>query len=89
MGVNIKDSDGRKAVNESEEVKLYFPRCEEHEGWETKGGTETIVPVEDDPIVRNPGRRLLERLGHTVIVCSGGMRPSRPSVPTASPSTFW
>jgi PAS domain S-box-containing protein len=61
-------------------VKVFFPRCEEcveaafhaADGREAPGGNETIMLVEDDPIVRDLGRRLLEKLGYTLVVCSSG-----------------
>ncbi len=61
-------------------VKIYLPRSEECEEaavpvedfLEAPRGTETIMLVEDDPIVRNLGRRILEKLGYTVVACASG-----------------
>jgi two-component system cell cycle sensor histidine kinase/response regulator CckA len=61
-------------------VKIYLPRCEEREEaavpveyfLKAPRGTETIMLVEDDSIVRNLGRRILEKLGYTVVACASG-----------------
>ncbi len=68
------------APREGTTVKIYLPRCaetgenraDEEISPEAPGGTETIMLVEDDPIVRSLGTRLLLRLGYTVEVCSNG-----------------
>ncbi len=39
---------------------------------EPVGGKETILLVEDEPLVRDAGRRILERLGYTVLSVSSG-----------------
>jgi two-component system, cell cycle sensor histidine kinase and response regulator CckA len=55
-------------------VTLYIPRMpsilESPEEAEGLGGGETILLVEDDPQVREVGRRALERAGYIVLVAS-------------------
>ena len=59
---------------------IYFPRVEEpsHEVGSnhvvpSKGGTETLLIVDDEESLRNLGRRVLERLGYKVLVASNGL----------------
>ena len=59
--------------------KVYFPRIHEQaddlsemDAKELHGGAETILLVEDEYMVRNLARRILERLGYKVIVAEDG-----------------
>ncbi|HMS01875.1 MAG TPA: response regulator, partial [Gemmatimonadaceae bacterium] len=59
--------------------KVYLPRLAEAPSAEPAesptfpaGGSETLLVVEDDPSVRALARRLLERLGYTVIAHASG-----------------
>jgi hypothetical protein len=38
----------------------------------TRGGSETILLVEDEPAILETGRRILERYGYTVLTASDG-----------------
>jgi PAS domain S-box-containing protein len=58
--------------------KIYLPRAEgevqsEHRpAAPLEGGTETVLLVDDSPMVARFARRALERLGYTVIACQSG-----------------
>jgi len=39
---------------------------------EVRGGTETVLLVEDDPAVRAPAQRMLQHLGYDVHACGSG-----------------
>lgn len=60
---------------------IYLPRVEERVSVETKkpklredipGGTETVLIVEDEEIVRNLAAKVLERIGYRVFSAAGG-----------------
>jgi PAS domain S-box-containing protein len=65
-------------INEGTTVKLYLPRAvnsadavyEGHVALVTEGGTEKILIVEDDPLVRQHVSAQLKTLGYQVISCS-------------------
>lgn len=59
--------------------KLYFPALSLHEELEEasvgemlRGGSETILLVDDDKLIRDVGSRILQRVGYTVITASTG-----------------
>jgi PAS domain S-box-containing protein len=60
--------------------KIYLPRVDAPaEAWgspapgEVRGGTETVLLVEDDPAVRAPAQRMLQHLGYSVHECGSGV----------------
>jgi len=61
--------------------KLYFPVAETEAAVaeddapraELRGGSETILLVEDDDALRSVGRRVLERYGYTVLTAADGL----------------
>lgn len=65
-------------VNEGTTIKLYLPRAlnsadcvyEGHTALQTETGSEKILLVEDDPLVRQHVSGQLKTLGYQVIVCS-------------------
>ncbi|MBA3657423.1 MAG: PAS domain S-box protein [Gemmatimonadaceae bacterium] len=68
--------------DEGTSFKLFFPRVEEidrpqgmvsGEHPRIEGGSETLLLVEDEAIVRTPLKRALERLGYTVLAASNGV----------------
>jgi len=60
--------------------KIYFPIIEQKAGLEEpeetevplKGGTETILLVEDDETIRNLGEQMLGEFGYTVLTATDG-----------------
>jgi CheY-like chemotaxis protein len=48
------------------------PKVARSTGRRSKGGTEAILIVDDEPQIRKIGRRLLERLGYRVAVAANG-----------------
>jgi len=57
--------------------KIYLPRAEgevetEERPATSRGGTETVLVVDDAPMVGRFAQRALERLGYTVITCQSG-----------------
>jgi len=61
--------------------KLYFPRVKEAvsdtpsaDSDSPHGSNETILVVEDEKAVRDLTVRMLQRLGYSVLIASGGMR---------------
>lgn len=80
----IKQHDGHVSVysepGEGTTFKIYLPLQRQADGSEvdeeqaaTKGGTETILLVEDEPFVLNIGVRMLQSLGYTVYSASNGV----------------
>ncbi|MCC8961247.1 response regulator [Bradyrhizobium sp. Pear76] len=79
----IKQSDGHLKIYSEEghgtSIKLYLPRStgdmvdvEPPAPVDTRGGNETILVVEDDPLVRNYVSAQLEQLGyHTMVTANG------------------
>ena len=67
-------------VGEGTTVKVYFPLAHEkaaapaagQEVEELRGGTETILVVEDEAQVRTAAKRVLERYGYTILVAEDG-----------------
>lgn len=60
-------------------IRLYFPSAPEVAGERTpeeparpRGGTETILVVEDEEMIRSSARRVLERYGYRVILAADG-----------------
>ncbi|QOZ29748.1 hybrid sensor histidine kinase/response regulator [Bradyrhizobium sp. CCBAU 51753] len=79
----IKQSDGHLKIYSEEghgtSIKLYLPRSsgdmEEAEPpavVDARGGNETILVVEDDPLVRNYVSAQLEQLGYRTLVTANG-----------------
>ncbi|WP_244626784.1 ATP-binding protein [Bradyrhizobium ivorense] len=79
----IKQSDGHLKIYSEEghgtSIKLYLPRSsgdmEEAEppaAVDARGGNETILVVEDDPLVRNYVSAQLEQLGYRTLVTANG-----------------
>ncbi|MGO9310419.1 MAG: PAS domain-containing protein [Spirochaetia bacterium] len=80
----VKQSDGAitcySEPGRGTTFTLYFPRTEEARDTAAAGigeaselqGTETILLVEDEEMVRNLTRRVLEKSGYTVVWASGG-----------------
>ncbi|VIO71832.1 ATP-binding protein [Bradyrhizobium ivorense] len=79
----IKQSDGHLKIYSEEghgtSIKLYLPRSsgdmEEAEppaAVDARGGNETILVVEDDPLVRNYVSAQLEQLGYRTMVTANG-----------------
>jgi|GEM_PF-1300215 len=66
--------------NEGSEFKVYFPLCDKpvdeidipFSESKMQGGSETILVVEDDEIVKDITVRILERVGYTAIAASNG-----------------
>ena len=60
--------------------KIYFPIIEQRAGLEEpeetevplKGGTETILLVEDDETIRNLGKQMLDKFGYKVLTAVDG-----------------
>ncbi|MGF6309642.1 signal transduction histidine kinase/ActR/RegA family two-component response regulator [Bradyrhizobium sp. i1.8.4] len=79
----IKQSDGHLKIYSEEghgtSIKLYLPRSsgdmvdvEPPAPADTRGGNESILVVEDDPLVRNYVSAQLEQLGyHTMVTANG------------------
>ena len=67
-------------VGEGTSVCLYFPLAVEEEAGEEEGdvdakaprGTETILLVEDEDAIRRAAKRLLEKVGYTVLLAADG-----------------
>ncbi len=64
--------------------RIYLPRSDreaelmaEESGIHVRGGFETILLAEDESIVRNVARRILEQAGYTVLVAEDGQRAAR------------
>lgn len=60
--------------------KIYLPRAEEEilpeevaDTYEVKGGNETILLVDDEEVVRNLGKSVLEEFGYQVILAADGV----------------
>jgi len=80
----VKQSDGfiyvGSTLGEGTEFRMYLPRCArvsrrvatDAVGREVPAGKETILLVEDEPLVRDLARRMLERSGYTVHTASDG-----------------
>jgi two-component system cell cycle sensor histidine kinase/response regulator CckA len=80
----VKDHGGyiecRSELGEGTTFKIYFPvlerdrlgRSEQQENTEIKGGTETILLVDDDNAVRELGEEMLRRFGYSVIAAADG-----------------
>ena len=60
--------------------EIYFPAAEaakpdadkEHETPAVQGGTETILVVDDEPMIRELAKRILERSGYSVLTAGSG-----------------
>jgi PAS domain S-box-containing protein len=79
----VKQSDGHIRIYSEEghgtTIKLYLPRAAEQAGESAgraeaavEGGTETILVVEDDPLVRNYVAAQLAGLGYATILAATG-----------------
>ncbi|MGY3446537.1 signal transduction histidine kinase/ActR/RegA family two-component response regulator [Bradyrhizobium sp. USDA 4473] len=79
----IKQSDGHLKIYSEEghgtSIKLYLPRSmgdmvdvEPPPAVDTRGGHESILVVEDDPLVRNYVSAQLEQLGYRTMVTANG-----------------
>jgi nitrogen-specific signal transduction histidine kinase/ActR/RegA family two-component response regulator len=80
----VKDHGGyiecRSELGEGTTFKIYFPvlerdrlgRSEQRENTEIKGGTETILLVDDENAVRELGEEMLRRFGYSVIAAADG-----------------
>ncbi|MBI5904409.1 MAG: response regulator [Deltaproteobacteria bacterium] len=80
----VKQAGGSIAVTsevgKGTTVRIYLPRVEGEKARvvedpaseEFPGGTETVLLVEDEEMVRELGARVLERLGYKVLMASGG-----------------
>jgi two-component system cell cycle sensor histidine kinase/response regulator CckA len=80
----VKDHRGFIAcyseLGEGTTFKIYFPvlagdrmgRSEQQENAEIRGGTETILLVDDDNAVRELGEEMLRRFGYSVIAAADG-----------------
>ncbi|MHC2335635.1 signal transduction histidine kinase/ActR/RegA family two-component response regulator [Bradyrhizobium sp. USDA 4454] len=79
----IKQSDGHLKIYSEEghgtSIKLYLPRSmgdmvdvEPPPPADTRGGNESILVVEDDPLVRNYVSAQLEQLGYRTMVTANG-----------------
>ncbi|MCC8977739.1 ATP-binding protein [Bradyrhizobium acaciae] len=79
----IKQSDGHLKIYSEEghgtSIKLYLPRSmgdmvdvEPPPPVDTRGGNESILVVEDDPLVRNYVSAQLEQLGYRTMVTANG-----------------
>jgi PAS domain S-box-containing protein len=72
--------DVDSAVGEGTSVSLYFPLAADEAVGEaeaeadagTQRGTETILLVEDEDAIRRAARRLLEKVGYTVLLAADG-----------------
>jgi len=67
------------AVGKGTRMRLYFPPVDEPpvaapvpRMGTSRGGTETILLVEDDPALLRTGRRVLERLGYRAVTAADG-----------------
>jgi CheY-like chemotaxis protein len=69
--INVYSEPGKGTT-----FRIYFPRLEgeaagvpaEHAEATIPGGVETVLLVEDDEVIRNLGKAMLERLGYTVLI---------------------
>ncbi len=78
----IKNHDGiitvHSEVGHGATFNIYLPLTEKeaHQGMAVEGkiihGSETILLVDDEKMVRDVGRAMLEKLGYKVIIATGG-----------------
>ena len=69
--INVYSEPGKGTT-----FRIYFPRLEgeaagvpaEHAEATIPGGVETVLLVEDDEVIRNLSKAMLERLGYTVLI---------------------
>jgi two-component system, cell cycle sensor histidine kinase and response regulator CckA len=72
-------------VGQGTSVKVYLPRTSEAADFRREraaarslpGGTETILLVEDEPMVRQLATRVLQQLGYSVLEAADGMEALR------------
>ncbi len=72
--------DVHSEVGEGTTVKLYFPLVDrdtaavshDEMAGELRGGTETILVVEDEKSIRRATRRILEKFGYNVLLAADG-----------------
>jgi CheY-like chemotaxis protein len=80
----VKQQEGyidiRSDVGKGTTVGLYFPLAEDEGAWveeeevdgRARRGTETILLVEDEDAIRRAAKRLLEKVGYTVLLAADG-----------------